>query len=46
LHREKKQVTHRQSRLSKTPFSTRQLAYGASRYNLRIRTPHPLRVGL
>jgi len=43
LHREKKQVTHRQSRLSKTPFSTRLLAYGASRYNLRIRTPQARR---
>ena len=39
LHREKKQVTHRQGRLPGTPFSTRLLVYGGSRYDLRIRTP-------
>src|ERR1700722_6572121 len=39
LKRKEKQVTHPEGRLPGMPRSTRLLADGASRYDLRIRTP-------
>ena len=39
LKREEKQVTHPEGRLPGMPRRTRLLADGASRYDLRIRTP-------
>jgi hypothetical protein len=40
MTKENRQVTHPEGRLPGMPRSTRLLADGASRYDLRIRTPH------